>query len=372
MNYPARILFQILVKPFYKENAGAFVFIFTLLFYAVGSVDGAGLFAFHYSLALGMLKNNIFLFHVFITWLFYIRKCVTFVSAVLHDPHYTFLHIYNHLSSLKRFQLFFFVHALLLMPILLYSIFIVFAGWHEHLYIPAISVIAYLLIACTGAAIWNVRMFNNPGKKNIFPVLSLLKNSRIASSYPFILVRFITVTQKFTWAALKVVTCIPLYLIASNNILTGSDIILLFLFFNFGILANGIFVYKTREFEETHLSFYRGLPVSLIKRFLQYALVYFVVLIPEIITLVILMPVHLHYFHATSFLLCSFSLLILMNSISFLHDFNRNGYLGIFTLVLLVQYISIVVVGFPLLYLLFFVSAIFLFFTGYYKYGRNA
>ncbi|MEJ0104494.1 MAG: hypothetical protein WDO19_18860 [Bacteroidota bacterium] len=52
MNYPARILFQTLVKPFYKENAGAFVFIFTLLFYAVGSVDGAGLFAFHYSLAL--------------------------------------------------------------------------------------------------------------------------------------------------------------------------------------------------------------------------------------------------------------------------------------------------------------------------------
>lgn len=30
MNYPAKILFQSFVKPFYKENAGTFVFIFIL------------------------------------------------------------------------------------------------------------------------------------------------------------------------------------------------------------------------------------------------------------------------------------------------------------------------------------------------------
>ena len=219
------------------------------------------------------------------------------------------------------------------------------------------------------AAIWNVYTFNDPCKKNFFSAYSRVMNSGVASSYSFILLRFIAVRQKFTWAALKVVTSVPLYLIAGNNILTGSDINLLFLFFNFGILANGIFVYKTREFEETHLSFYRGLPVSLLQRFFQYTLIYFVILIPEIITLVMLTPAHLHYFQATGFLLCSFSLLLLMNSISFFHDFNRNGYLGIFTLVLLVQYISVVVVGFPLLYLLFFVSAILLFFKGYYKYG---
>ena len=240
MIYPARILFQTLVKSFYRENAVAFVLIFTVIFFAVGSVDGAGLFAFHYSLALGMLKSNIFLLLVFITWLFYARKCVAFVSSVLHDPHYSFLHIYNCLSSFKRFQLFFFVQACLLMPVFLYSIFVAFVGWHEHLYTHAISGIVYLLIACIGAAIWNVYTLNNPGKKTIFPTFSLLKDYSVASSYSFILVRFISITQKFTWAVIKVVTCVPLYLIARNNILTASDIILLFLFFNFGILTNGI------------------------------------------------------------------------------------------------------------------------------------
>jgi len=371
MNYPARILFQTLVKPFYKENAVVFVLIFTGMFYAVGSVDGAGLFAFHYSLALGMLKSNIFLLLVFTTWLFYIRKCVVFVSSVLRDPHYTFLHIYNYLSSFKRFQLFFFVHVGLLMPVFLYLLFIAFVGWHEHLYVQTMSSIIYVLIACISMAIWNVYALGNPGKKTIYPVFRLLRNFSAASSYPFILIRFIAVTKKFTWIVVKVVTCVPLYLIARNNTLTCSDIILLFLFFNFGILTNGIFVCKTREFEETYLSFYRGLPVSLLKRFLQYTLVYFIVLIPEFITLIILTPFHLHYFYATSFFLCSFSLLLLLNSISFLHDFNINGYLGIFSLVLLLQYIFIIAVGFSFLYLLFFISAISLFIAGYYKYERN-
>ncbi len=84
------------------------------------------------------------------------------------------------------------------------------------------------------------------------------------------------------------------------------------------------------------------------------------------------MPVHLHYFHANQFFTMQFQFIDFNEQHILPLRFQQNGYLGIFTLVLLVQYISIVVVGFPLLYLLFFVSCDLPFFTEYYKYGRNA
>ena len=67
MNSPYKILFQTLVKPFYKENKGAFIFIFTMFFFIVSQQSDAGLYAYHYSLVTGMLSNWSFfyLFYLF-------------------------------------------------------------------------------------------------------------------------------------------------------------------------------------------------------------------------------------------------------------------------------------------------------------------
>lgn len=361
MNYPARILFQSFVKPFYKENAGLFVFVFTMMFCIVSKVDGAGLYEYHYSLAAGMLTSNVFLLLVFFTWFLYARKCVVFVSDLMLQPRYSFLQIYNELSKAKRRWLFFIVEIWLLMPVLLYALFICFVGCKQQLYLPVLLVICYLLLLCVMAAAWHVYLLANPGRKNIVSLKHLTARFLLPQFFPLTLIRFVANEKKIIWAGVKVFTCGILYLIARNNTYDDYDISMPFLFFNFGILANGVLIYRIREFEEIYLSFYKGLPVSLLKRFLQYLLIFFILLIPEFVTVATLVPVHLHYADAVNITLCGFGLLLLMNSITFLANFKMKEYIIILLAVFCVQCILLMTVGFVFLYLLFFASAITIF-----------
>jgi len=76
------------------------------------------------------------------------------------------------------------------------------------------------------------------------------------------------------WAGVKLFTCGALYLIALNNTVTDYDTSMVFLFLNFGILANGVLIYRIREFKETYVRF----------------------------TARILVPVYLHYTDAINFM----------------------------------------------------------------------
>ena len=372
MNTTFKILFRSFVQSFYKENASFFVFLFTMMFYIVVQLNGAGLFAYHYSLATGTLKNNSILLIVFFAWFLYARKYVAFVSTTIYKQEYSFLHIFNCLGKAKRFRLFLFIEIWLLLPILLYAIFMIIVGLHQHLYFPVLSVILFLLLLCIVPAAWHVYLLNDPYKRSLLRQKNGIRLPKLLSPYPIILLRFVVNKQKIMWAGIKLFTCAVLYKLAQNNAEAGGfDNRFTFIFFNFGILANGIIVYRIREFEETCLSFYRGAPVSLLKRFTQYALLCLVLLIPEFITAGMLTPVYLHYDDAIRFVLCGYSLLLLINSITFLKHFSMQEYLKILLLIFCVQYLFLLTIGLTVLYLLFFILAGILFSKGYYKFEQG-
>lgn len=371
MSYPSKILFLSFVKPFYKENTGLFVFVYTMMFCIVGVVDGAGLFQYHYSLITGMLMNKKFLFFVFFAWFLYTRKYVVFVSDTLHKPQYTFIHIFNCLSRVKQYKLFLIVEIWLMLPVLLYAVLIFFIGCYRHYYAPLVYIFSYLLFLCMAAAGWHVYLLHNlhPKKIQLWQRFSLWP--KLSASYPFVLLHFVAGKQIIIWAGIKIYTCGVLYMIARNNSVHDTDIVPAFLFFNFGILSNGILVYRIREFEETYLAFYRGAPVSIIKRFLQCAFFYFTLLIPEFITAGMLVPVHLAYADAIRFSLCGYSLLLLMNSITFIQNFSTKEFVKILILLFFVVCIFLPAFGLTVLYLFFFTLAMLTFFKSYYYFEQK-
>ncbi len=370
MKAPASLFFQSFVKPFYKENAGALVFMFAMMFFVVSTVDGAGLFAYHYSLVTAMLTSRIVLLLVFFIWFLYMRKCVVFVSDVIYNPQYSFLHIYNNLSKTRLFRLFLFVDALLLMPILLYALFIVYVGCDRHFYLITFVAVLYLLFLCISSSTWHVHVLDSLHKREVFSLQNVTGKLKSSSSYPAILIQYIIDEHKVIWISVKVFTCGVLYLILHHNSSLNYDTIIAFLFFNFGIHANSVLLYNIRRFEETYLPFYRSLPITILRRWLQYLLVYFIVLLPEFITIFLLSPTHLYYTDAVSFFLCAYSLLLLINSISFLTDFSTKEYVIVLLSVFCVQYIVLITAGYIFLYLLFFIAAVF-FFKNYYRFELN-
>lgn len=371
MNYPFKILFKSFVKTFYQENAGAFVFVFTMMFFIVNKVDGAGLYEYHYSLATGLLRSTVLLFLVFFIWLLYFRKYSIFISDVINNPHYSFLQVYNQLSKFKRFRLFFIIEVLLLMPILLYVLFISFVGFQQRLYLPVLLAIIYLLLLCVIATALHVRQLDFLNNRPKLPFQKIMEKLKLSSSYLFTLIRFVAIRQMSIWIGIKTFTCGILYLIARNNNTLDRDISMAFLFYSFGILANGVLIFRIREFEEIYLSFYRSLPISLIKRFLQYAFLYFIFLIPEFVTTLSLMPVHLQLKDAINFILCGFSLSLLMNSLTFLESFKMKDFVVLLLAIFCIECIFLMTVGFSFLYLTFFITAIKLFFKSYYKFEQS-
>ncbi len=363
------LFFQVFVKPFYKENAGALVFVYTMMFFIVSTMDGAGMFAYHYSLVTSMLTLPSVFALVFFIWLLYARKCATFAANIIRSPQHSFLYILNNIDKRKRFLLFLFVDVLLLLPILSYAVFIVYVGSHQQLYLPAMMVVVYLLLLCLLMTVLHLNVLSHPiSGSNLLSIKKIKTDVIRVSSYPFVLLSFVFTENKAIWIGVKIYSCGVLYLIARYNTAAQYDLIMPFLFFNFGVYSNGVLVYLIRQWEDMYLSFYRSLPVPLFKRLLQYWFVYFILLLPELITAFLLVPVHLHYADAVSFSLCAYSLLLLMNSALFLKDFSTKEFVIILLFFFCVQYILLPTAGFIALYLLFFTATVVLFVNQYYRF----
>jgi hypothetical protein len=372
MRHPGKILFQLFVKPFYKENSGIFIFVFAMMFFIVSEQSGAGLYEYHYSLCTGMLSNNIFLFSVSFVWLLYSGKCVAFVSHLFYKPAYNFSSIYNSLGKSKRVALLFIVQVWLMLPILVYALFILHCGLEQHFYASLFFVFFFLFSLCFLPAMWYVYLLKYPQKKQVVPLVNSINFTAVFPAYQVILVKFAVTKQKTLWVGLKLFTCGIIYLISRNGLISEPDEIgLLFIFFNFGILANGVIVFRVREFEQTNLLFYRGLPVSYLNKFINYSILYFILLIPEFITLIMLVPKHLEFATAIRFALCSYSLLLLMNSITFIQNFKMKDFLKILLLIFCIQFAFLNTIGLTFLYLLCFILAILFFVTRYYKFERT-
>jgi hypothetical protein len=327
----------------------------------VAPLNGAGLVEYHYSLIIGIFKTPYFMLLVLFAWFLYARKYTTFVSAIIRKPEYAFMHVFNQLPIFKRFLLFFFVAFSLLLPILLYAVLIITVGWQQHFKTSVILITGYLLLLCIAPAIRHISLLKDTSK-------NIRKRIQWIAVYPVILIRYIINQQTILWLSLKLFTCVILYCAAQNNNSFNYDAASIFIFFNFGIIAHGVLIFRTREFEEKYLSFYRGLQVSLLKRLLEYALVYFILLIPEFITAAILLPVKLHYADAVNFTIGSFMLLLLMNSITFLYRFSMKTYLKIALLIICIQFIVLMFFSLTYLLVVFLLLSIVFFISRYYTF----
>jgi len=367
MKYNLWLLVKLLVLPFYKENTGVFFFLFVILFGVVNMVDGAGIFEYHYSLAKGMLAGATFMLPVLAAWVLYLRKGVAYVTGQLQKPAFSFLHILRAVTPVQQWLLWLGVCAALFAPVLLYLVWLVYVGLGQGLIAGTAVAVAGALLMCMVAAAqlrYRLSHLHSRAAEGGGPGFT----GRITLSYPGILLLQAAHTQKILWAGIKIYSCGVLYLVARNNTAQVYDISFPFLFFNFGVLVNGMVIYRLREVEETQLQFYRSLPVPLLRRWLGYGILYGVLLLPELITLAALTPLHLHGADAWRIAGVACSTVLLMHAISLLRAFKAGQYLKILALLFGVQIAFVIYSEWLCMSLLFLVAATLLFYYGYYRY----
>jgi hypothetical protein len=365
------ILIRFIIKPFYRQHAGFFTFLFIVLFGAVGRVDGAGLFDYHFSLIRSMFKNSFVLLLILFLWLLYAKKCEQFILNILRRPEYSFLQMFDQIETKKMYLQLIMVQILLFLPIIAYAILIGIAGIQLHAYMPLGILLFYLVSLCLLSARWYLYHIQNPGLSEEIKKRKINLKSAETSYWNFF-IRYIGENKKLLFTGIKIFSCGILYGMLVNQTGTDYELDMIILFFSVGILGHGLLIHHIRDLEETRLSFYRSIPVSLFNRFVQYAAFYLILLLPEIFTIGLLTPNHIRYSDALLFVFFSYSLLLFMHSLLFIQFFPMKAYLKIILCLYLIIYCSILISSFLWLCIFLFLSSLIIFRSKYYQYERLA
>jgi hypothetical protein len=370
MSTELKILNKSLVAPFYKQNAGLFAFFIFIMFGVVGRANGVGLLEYHYSLIQAIMTNIPFLLFTLGAWFLYALKCAQFITDTLGKKEYTFLNILTLKKPVYTFWKMFVVQTMLLLPILLYVLISVWIGFLHSWWMHVIIILLFSLFLIFAGSWWNQHVLYRPGKQFLQMSRNLYPDSA-NSFYWLFLIRYIWNSRKTLFLVIKIVNCLVLYGLFRDLSGDHPDLRMLILFYSFALLGHGVLIYIIRAMEESDLRFYRSLPFSLLHRFLQYALFYLVLFIPEILVVISLTPNHIPFGDAIFLVFFGYGIIQLLNSLLIIRFFKPSDYLKILSGIFLIIFISILTGIFQGLCVgLFFLSP-YIFFRSYYRFEKK-
>jgi hypothetical protein len=335
---------------------------------AVGRANGVGMLEYHYSLIRGMLTEPSFLLTIFGVWLAYAIKCGQFVISTLRKPAFSYLYQLSLVNKKKVYLLLLKMQGMLFLPVLSYLVAVVGIGFHEHWYLPATLAILFSIVLCVASAGWYLYLLARQGEFP-FAVKWKLPSFSKRKLYTQFLFRYVLEKGKVLLLVTKLYNCGTLYLmLPGRDPALSPDIRMMALFFSAGMLGHGILVHRLKEMENTGLSFYRSLPVSVSRRFAQYGWFYFCLFIPEIITILSRTPTCLTYGEAGFFIFFGFGILLLLNSLQLYNYTNLKNYLVNVAQLFFAVIIAMVCRQLYALSIIFFALAVMLFFHRYYRF----
>ncbi len=273
------ILARVLVVPFYKVNAGFFLFFFVLLFGIMGAREVA---LYHSSLMQTIVAVNVALGVAMAVVILYNYKCIAFVLNSLQKPELGFLVNLQGLPVLQQVGAFLFCQVILFMPLLLYFGLTIFIGLQHGFIVSSLGLLLFILLNCAGSA-WlyfsRLNSFHKPATSLQFPVS--VNYTKLPVLYP---VYYLMHERKMAWLVVKLFSAGVFYLVF---ILNPDNFSLAYfrLIFLIAIAAHSMLVYYTVEFTEKQLAFTRNLPISRSKRLFSYFVTYLFLLLPELVWL---------------------------------------------------------------------------------------
>ncbi len=357
-----RLFSKLFIYPFYRSNAGFFLFFF---FFFFGVVNAGTLVSYHQSLMLSFLNSPVLLTGVMVFWTLYHFKCTSYCMQTINSQQGAFLYNLQTIPPKKQILWFLFLHLMIYAPVLLYAIVVMVFGWTKGFYSSVVSIGTFQLIICfIGAYIYYRRINSWPGIKNSFSFHFLHKKPK-----PFILVLiyYFLFEKKVLFLLLKTLSLILLYVALVLN-RDGYDNDHFIFFYLMILMLHSIFSYLTFQFLEKRLSFYRNLPMRLIRYAGVYFITYLILFLPELFYLLLnareLMPATTiaAYYGITISSLC------LMTGVQYSENMSKKEYVKFVFALVFVSTFVLHAHAFWFWIIIQFIMAVILFRSGFYKY----
>lgn len=277
MNAVSKVLVRTIVIEFYKENAGFLLIVMGLGFGFLKTpqhIDIASALAF---------KPLLYLIPISF-WILYALKTLNFFFRIKQLPQNWLLTDSNVLKSTRLKPLTVYLQALLLMPVLGYSAFMIFIAIDlGQIPSAAVLIIANFLILIVSAHFLYRRLTQ--------PVDSTVSNSFrnwthfLPRSYPFLLIHHLAKRHGASFLLAKLSSMAIILGASAVFHLEGIDLRLLALGVLLSSAINASISFKYNVFEKTSLKLYRNLPVSKMHLLGKDIITYLIISLPEFLVL---------------------------------------------------------------------------------------
>lgn len=272
-----QLLNRVIGIPFYQRNAGFFLFLFIALF---GIVPGSQLISYHRTLIEAMLESWAFMMVVSFIWLLYGWKCYQFVMNILSEQQQQFLYLTGCLPVNEQFRSILITQLFIYLPVAVYALIVATTGFISGTPAAAVYVILFHSLICLFSIRLYIRRLRHPDSGKSF-FLSSPFHLKITKTYPLFFIWRLLNEMKAIFVVTKLFSVIILLAFLNGFFLDTYDGRVVMLGFMAGLTAHCVMVFEFRKFEESQMLFYRNLPVSMIRRLLNMAVVYSLILLPE-------------------------------------------------------------------------------------------
>lgn len=277
MSIAWQILNKVLVKQFYLQNAGLFLFAFLFLF---GIVDAGHLVSYHHSLMLSIISLPLFLFIVMLLWMLYNIKCITFCSNAIQSANGSFLYKLRSFTTMQQCLLYTGISILLYMPVLVYACILAVVAYKINMLVSwQVIIWQAILITMSTASIFII--VNKTSESFITRLTAAGKRIfTLKIGYPAFLLACIFNERKAAFALVKIFSLLMLGMLLVRNA-DGFDADLFAIFYPLTIIAHALLVLYCVNFNESLLHTNRNLPLHWTKVALMYTFTWLIILLPE-------------------------------------------------------------------------------------------
>jgi hypothetical protein len=285
MNIAIKIIHRSLVIEFYKQNAAFFGLILLVFFGFIKSSE-------HIAIGTFLISNPGALFILYLFWLAYTIKVMFFLWPAINKNENQFLSAYLILDNNVKFATVVTSSASLLIPVLLYAIFLISLTFHGHFVSQIISISGCSILLILGLSYYiHLRLCGLPHEKSVFQ-LRLFKKVTIHPIlfFALYLLRNETVLLLLTktYSGLIIIGTAALYGTEDFDLRVMTTGILL------SSIGNVAIMHKYVWFQYEPMSFSLNLPLNITKIIFKQIANIFLISIPELLILIRHYPLHLN------------------------------------------------------------------------------
>jgi hypothetical protein len=350
---------KVVAKEYYRLNAGFFLVIITLSFGFMSDVE-------HIALAQFFISSPYILLIPILVWAIYTLKIMQFNTHQLRRAENLFLYNLALLSAGARLILLLAVITIQFLPALLYGMFLILMAVKSGLF-QAISLIIPALIMFTFIA--TTRLFfelNHPDRESKTTGVKNFFDRHFTKSIVQFYAGWVLRREPMLLIGTKVFSGLLIFAVAKLYEAESYDWRLMAMGTILAFSGNFMVILQLHRFENSNFIIIRNLPLTLLKRWLIFLVVFISLCIPEVIVLVKYFPDGLSLIYVVMLTLLGLSLATLFYGILYMQGVMQKDFVYL-TFALIMLYIVLVLFNTPLLLLVLmnFVTG-FMLFKGYY------